>query len=190
MDRKPLIQTFLKYNSQLNLSAIRDEEWVYTRHILDSLELINIFNFKKNTTVIDVGTGWWFPLLPLATQNPNTKFVGIDARRKKVDAVNHMIQELSIPNAKATRSRIEEFKDFQWDYIIARSVAYIDKLMLWIFPLLRSGWYFCLYKQESAKEAAELKNICKRKKIRFIKKHTYKLADSDLVRVIYILQKR
>jgi tRNA G46 methylase TrmB len=37
--------------------------------------------------VADVGTGGGWPLLALAQSYPNTEFIGIDARRKKMEAV-------------------------------------------------------------------------------------------------------
>jgi 16S rRNA G527 N7-methylase RsmG len=51
-----LINTFLKLNSQLNLSSIRDPDGVYQKHILDSLELSNIFPLADNRKVCDIGT--------------------------------------------------------------------------------------------------------------------------------------
>ncbi len=51
-----LIEVFLAKNSQINLSAIRDAEGVYVKHILDSLELLNIFSFGEGELVCDLGT--------------------------------------------------------------------------------------------------------------------------------------
>jgi len=73
-NRTPLIQTFLEKNSQLNLSAIRDEEGVLVKHIQDSLEINKILTFPKGAQIADVGTGGGFPLLPLAMTNPQARF--------------------------------------------------------------------------------------------------------------------
>jgi 16S rRNA G527 N7-methylase RsmG len=51
-----LITSFLKLNSQLNLSAIRDPDGVYQKHILDSLELSKVFPLADNRKVCDIGT--------------------------------------------------------------------------------------------------------------------------------------
>jgi 16S rRNA G527 N7-methylase RsmG len=40
--RESLISAFLKKNSELNLSAIRDVEGVQVKHINDSLELVKL----------------------------------------------------------------------------------------------------------------------------------------------------
>lgn len=89
-----LIEVFLAKNAQINLSAIRDAEGVYVKHILDSLELLNIFTFEEGQTVCDLGTGGGFPLLPLAIENPDVRFVGMDARKKKLQAIGEMIESL------------------------------------------------------------------------------------------------
>lgn len=125
--RQPLVDTFIKYNTQLNLSAIREPEDIFVKHIQDALELEKVLKFEEGKTIVDIGTGGGFPLLPLAIQYPDNRFTGIDARRKKIDAVNAMIQELNLKNVKARRSRIEEYND-KFDYVTARAVAYIDKL--------------------------------------------------------------
>lgn len=89
-----LIEVFLAKNAQINLSAIRGAEGVYLKHVLDSLELMKIFSFKAGQVVCDLGTGGGFPLLPLAIENPDVRFVGMDARKKKLQAIGEMIESL------------------------------------------------------------------------------------------------
>ncbi len=66
--RQKFIDIFLDMNSKLNLSSIRDAEGIYTKHILDSLEIIKILDLTKYSSVCDVGTGGGFPLLALAKE--------------------------------------------------------------------------------------------------------------------------
>ena len=56
-ERKQLIDLFLDINSQINLSSIRDADGVYTKHILDSLELTKILKLSEYKSLCDVGTG-------------------------------------------------------------------------------------------------------------------------------------
>ncbi|NCO97968.1 hypothetical protein GW864_02210 [bacterium] len=53
-DRNKLIKIFLEKNSQINLSAIRDEEGVRVKHIQDSLELYKVLRLQKHRQVCDV----------------------------------------------------------------------------------------------------------------------------------------
>jgi len=55
--REKLIQVFLEKNKQINLSAIRDEEGVFDKHICDALEVKNVFDLTSDMKVCDVGTG-------------------------------------------------------------------------------------------------------------------------------------
>jgi 16S rRNA G527 N7-methylase RsmG len=50
----PLVETFIHRNSQINLSAIREAEDIYIKHILDSLELSKILTLEKNSTLLDL----------------------------------------------------------------------------------------------------------------------------------------
>lgn len=91
---RELIEVFLAKNGQINLSAIRDAEGVYVKHILDSLELMKIFSFTAGQVACDLGTGGGFPLLPLAIESPEVRFVGMDARKKKIDAIGDIVKSI------------------------------------------------------------------------------------------------
>lgn len=127
-DRGKLIEVFRKKNAQLNLSAIRDPEGIFVKHIQDSLEVYEIIKFPPQSKVADIGTGSGFPLLPLAMLNPESTFTGIESIAKKAKAVNEIAAELGITNMKVERSRAEQFQG-QFDAITARAVAYSDKLL-------------------------------------------------------------
>jgi 16S rRNA (guanine527-N7)-methyltransferase len=189
MDWNDLIKIFLAKNSQINLSAIRDEKWVQVKHIDDSIELNKFLEIEKWSTVLDIGTGSGFPLMPLAMTNPDVQFVWIDSVRKKVKAVNEIIEEVWINNAKVIWGRVEELKDQKYDVIVARAVWYIDKLISWSYKLLREGWYFVFYKQINEEERKELVRICKLKKMKLIKEYEYKFSVEDIERVIYVVKK-
>lgn len=191
-DRQQFIDLFLQINSQINLSAIRDVEWVYTKHILDSLELTKIINLSEYTTLCDVGTGWGFPLLALSRYNQQhtcgLRLYGIDARRKKIDAINSMIQRLWLPDTTAIRSRAEEH-GIQYDIVTARAVAYADKIIPRCLPLCKKWWLICLYKEVKSEEREEILLQCKKNNLTIVQEHRYRLFDGDIERVIYILKK-
>ncbi|MDR0282840.1 MAG: 16S rRNA (guanine(527)-N(7))-methyltransferase RsmG [Candidatus Peribacteria bacterium] len=204
----PLIQIFLEKNTQLNLSAIRDEEGIFIKHIQDSLEINKILTFTQGVQVADVGTGGGFPLLPLAMTNPQANFTGIDSVKKKTVAVNEMIQSLHITNAEVLRTRIENPDVFSlrgemstpqldareqaegfFDYIVARAVAYVDKLIPRSYHLLKKGGHFILMKQINPQEREKLLQIAKERNLILEKEHKYSLFDEDIERVIYVLKK-
>jgi 16S rRNA (guanine527-N7)-methyltransferase len=74
--------------------------------------------------------------LPIAISNPEVQCTGIDSTKKKTDAINEMIKNLKISNAKAIRTRAENHKE-QYDYVTARAVGYIDKLLPRVHHLVK-----------------------------------------------------
>lgn len=186
--RKKLIDQFIAINTHTNLSAIRDPEGIQVKHIQDSLEINKALVLKPGLTLCDIGTGGWFPLLPIAISNPELQCTGIDSTRKKVDAVNEIITNLKISNAKALRTRAEDHKE-QYDYVTARAVSYIDKLLPQVHHLVKKWGRLILYKQYSPEESQDIVHFGK--KYRFIvqKKHKYKLFEGDIERIIYALKK-
>lgn len=98
----------------LNLTNILDPDEFYQKQILDSInpylqsELFKS-HVQKRGLVIDVGFGGGFPILPLAKLLPEIKFVGVESKRKKVDAVKLIAEELKLTNVKLVHSRLEDF---------------------------------------------------------------------------------
>ena len=187
--RSKLISVFLEKNKQINLSAIRDEDWVYNKHILDAIEVDKIFSFVPGMDVCDVWTGGWFPLLPLALSYPDVQFVGMDSVKKKLDAIQDMSTQLDIKNIELLRKRAEECKDRQFDVITARAVAYVDKLLPWTKHLLKQGGCWILYKQVDETERQDLIRLCGQLNLKLEKRHNYKLFEWDIERVIYVVRR-
>ena len=188
-NREPLIETFLEKNKQINLSAIRDEDWVRVKHIQDSLELEKIIKRKAWLKIADIGTGWGFPLMPLAILHPECKFVWIDSVRKKTIAVWEILGKLSVKNVEMMRSRIEDIKWQSFDVVTARAVAYSDKLLNRAAPLVNKWWIIALMKQVNSEERRILLDNANKKKLTLEQEYHYKLFDWDIERVIYILNK-
>lgn len=98
----------------LNLTNILDPDEFYHKQILDSInpylqsELFKS-HVQKRGVVVDVGFGGGFPILPLAKLLPEIKFVGVESKRKKVDAVRLIAEELGLKNVTLVHSRLEDF---------------------------------------------------------------------------------
>jgi 16S rRNA (guanine527-N7)-methyltransferase len=155
-------ESFLVVNKQINLSAIRDEQGVAIKHVIDSL-MLNKF-VKLSGTVVDVGTGGGFPALPLAITNPKAEFVLVDSTAKKLRAVDGFIEELGLKNAKTLVGRAEMLsihKKGLADVVVARAVARLDVLLDSVTGLLKRGGMIYLYKtpsdEEMSLEASSLK---------------------------------
>ena len=186
--RKKFIDIFLEKNKEINLSAIRDADWVYIKHILDSLELNKIFPLVDWTNIIDVWTGGWFPLLPLAITHPHVHFTWLDSVRKKTEAVTDMAKKLWIKNVSMVWLRAEDF-DWKFDILTARAMSYIDNLLLRCNHIVKKGWYFVFYKMHSEDEDKHVTQLCHTYRLTMKYKHIYTLFPWDIERVIYVLKK-
>ena len=62
------LEIFKEKNSQINLSAIREDDAIIEKHFIDSI-MLNIY-LELEGKVADLGTGGWFPGIPLAIINP------------------------------------------------------------------------------------------------------------------------
>lgn len=98
----------------LNLTNILDQDEFYHKQILDSINPYlqsELFQkeVQKRGVVVDVGFGGGFPILPLAKLLPDVQFVGVESKRKKVDAVKLIADKLGLTNVKLVHSRLEDF---------------------------------------------------------------------------------
>ena len=122
------------WNSKINLISRKDFENLYIHHILHSLSILKFIKFKNGTKVLDVGTGGGFPGVPLAILFPEVEFTLIDGIGKKILAVNSIIKDLNINNAKGINIRAEDLSEKN-DFIVARAVGSLDKF----YPLIQKN---------------------------------------------------
>jgi 16S rRNA (guanine527-N7)-methyltransferase len=98
--------------SGLNLTRITDKKEFEAKQYLDSLEPSVqcpefLASIQSSKVCIDVGFGGGFPLLVLAQAYPQQKFIGFEARSKKVKAVNEIAAKMEIFNVKCFHQRLE-----------------------------------------------------------------------------------
>ncbi len=178
---------FQEKNSQINLSSIRDINWIIEKHFIDSIILNKFISLKWK--VLDLWSGWWFPGIPLKITNLEIEIILLDSIWKKVNCLNYFIKQLWLSWIQAIQDRAEELAkkdDFKnkFDFIISRSVAYMPKILEWSEPFLKNNWKIILYKIFNQDEFDESKkNLLKYKLIiEDIKK--YKILDQERVLLI------
>jgi 16S rRNA (guanine527-N7)-methyltransferase len=122
---------FKEWNQKINLVSRKDIAYYQERHLMHSLAIANIIQFKEGTKVMDLGTGGGFPGIPLAIMFPKAKFSLIDSIHKKIRAVENMIQELELENCQAKCLRVEKDKG-KYDFILGRAVKTLPVVFNWV----------------------------------------------------------
>jgi len=122
---------YKEWNMQINVVSRKDIDELYTRHILHSLAIAKVIDFKDGSKILDVGTGGGFPGIPLAILFPKTHFFLVDSIGKKIKVVKEISQAIGLKNLEAEHKRAEEVK-FKYDFIVSRAVTNLPKFNNWI----------------------------------------------------------
>ncbi|WP_104735571.1 16S rRNA (guanine(527)-N(7))-methyltransferase RsmG [Hanstruepera ponticola] len=128
---RQLESLYQDWNLKINVVSRKDIDELYLRHVLHSLAIAKIIEFKPETKIMDVGTGGGFPGIPLAILFPQCSFHLVDSIAKKLKVVNEVVEGLGLENVKTSHSRVEDVKD-TYDYIISRAVAAMPTFVHWI----------------------------------------------------------
>ncbi len=125
-----LKELYTFWNAQINVISRKDIDELYNRHVLHSLGIAKVQEFKKNTNILDVGTGGGFPGIPLAILFPETNFYLVDSIGKKIKVVSEIVKEIQLKNVKAEHIRAENVKG-EYDFIVSRAVTNMDDFVKW-----------------------------------------------------------
>lgn len=118
------------WNEQINVISRKDTDNFYERHVLHSLAIAKVTQFKPGTRVLDIGTGGGFPGIPLAILFPECDFLLVDSIGKKIKVVNEVAMELGLKNVRGTHERAEKINE-QFDFIVSRAVTAMPKFLNW-----------------------------------------------------------
>lgn len=110
-----------EWNGRFNLTGIREPADMLRKHLLDSLSVLPHLRGRR---VADVGTGAGFPGLPLAIARPAARFTLIEATAKKARFIEHVVQQLGLPNVSVVNERAEAYRpDAPFDCVVSRAVG-------------------------------------------------------------------
>jgi len=159
---KHLQEIFLAENENINLTALRTPDACWHGNILDSLAFLNITaKLPPVSSLIDIGTGGGFPLLPLALALPEIRCTGLDSIGKKIAAIGRVAQAVGIPNLALVAERAEVLGQNkkhreQYDVVTSRAVAPLNILLEFASPLAKQGGHIVLWKSMNVEQ--ELKD--------------------------------
>lgn len=122
---------YLDWNSKINLISRKDSDQLMERHILHSLGIAKMIQFKEGTKILDVGTGGGFPGIPLAIMFPQAHFHLIDSIGKKIRVVKDIAEKLQLKNVTAEQVRAEKVKG-HFDFVVSRAVTRLPIFNEWV----------------------------------------------------------
>ncbi len=126
-----------EWNQRVNLVSRQDENRILSRHVLDSLCLLQAIEFKSGECILDLGSGAGFPGIPVALARPDLTMLLLESKRKKVIFLQKAVAELSLLHCKAILGRVEDLSNTlpRVDMIVSRAVAELAVLIDWSRPL-------------------------------------------------------
>jgi 16S rRNA (guanine527-N7)-methyltransferase len=184
----------LEWNPVANLTAVTDAREMAEKLFLDTLPLVSVV--PAGSRVLDIGSGGGFPGLALKVVRPDLVLCLIEASRKKVSFLKHMIRALDLGGVLARHIRTEALaKEVQttghlYDVIVSKAAFKLGRLVEHALPLLRSTGMIIAMKGIAVK--AELEKAQERIRMAglTVQVRTYRLPCSGIERNLVIFGKR
>jgi len=114
------VDLLLRWNSRINLTAIREAEEIVTRHFGESLFAArHLFPSPRDTggqppsavRILDVGSGAGFPGLPIKIWAPDVQVTLIESNNKKATFLREVIRTLTLKTINVFPGRVENLAD-------------------------------------------------------------------------------
>ena len=134
------VELLLTWQAKINLIGPSTIEDVWRRHVLDSLQLLPLMR-NKTEAIADLGSGAGIPGLILALGG-NLRADLYESNGKKVAFLREAIRQTKA-NAIVHQTRLETLEDHLPEripqYVTARALAPLERLLFWAEPLLKRG---------------------------------------------------
>ena len=116
-----LEELYRDWNAKINVISRKDIDNLYEHHVLHSISIAKMINFRPGTKILDFGTGGGFPGIPLAILFPECQFKLIDGTGKKIRVAQEVAQAIGLKNCEPQHLRGEDEKG-RYDFVVSRAV--------------------------------------------------------------------
>ena len=151
---KSLTDIMIETNAVMNITALTTLEKIIPLHYADCVKIAG--HIPEGASVIDIGCGGGFPVLPLAIVRPDLNITGLDSTDKKIryvqktgDALGLHITTLSARAEDA--AKMPDLRD-SFDMAISRAVARMNVLDELCMPFVKIGGAFVAMKGAAGQE--------------------------------------
>jgi 16S rRNA (guanine527-N7)-methyltransferase len=136
-----LLSLFLRWNARINLTAIRDQEGILSRHFLESIACARALPAGLST-LLDFGSGAGFPGLPIVLCRPEIAVTLAESQGKKAAFLREAVRVLDL-STKVHSGRAEDLRTV-FDCVILRAVDKMDRAVQFAAHLVRPGGWLAL----------------------------------------------
>ncbi len=123
-----LDELYRDWNAKINVISRKDIDYLYEHHVLHSMAIAKIIQFRAGTKILDFGTGGGFPGIPLAILFPECDFKLIDGTGKKIRVAQEVCNAIGLKNCHPEHLRGEDEKG-KYDFIVSRAVMPLPDLL-------------------------------------------------------------
>ena len=116
------------WNAKINVISRKDIDNLYEHHVLHSMTIARMVNFRPGTRILDFGTGGGFPGIPLAILFPECQFKLIDGTGKKIRVAQEVCNAIGLKNCHPEHLRGEDEKG-RYDFVVSRAVMPLPDLV-------------------------------------------------------------
>ena len=116
------------WNVKINVISRKDIDNLYEHHVLHSMAIARMVNFRPGTRILDFGTGGGFPGIPLAILFPECQFKLIDGTGKKIRVAQEVCNAIGLKNCHPEHLRGEDEKG-RYDFVVSRAVMPLPDLV-------------------------------------------------------------
>ena len=160
----------LKTNKEYNLISKSTENLIWTRHILDSAQLVKFIDFADNKSLADLGSGAGFPGLIMAIYNRNPLFHVKLYEKSKIKR-NFLIKLVNDMGIKCDiHENVYNSNSISSDYILCRAFKKLQEVIRISREIVKKPHKLIVLKGKNAQE--EINNVSK------VEKFDYKLIKS------------
>jgi len=178
-----------KWNTRINLTAIKGERDTVIKHVLDSLSHVQGFIPAPGLRLLDMGSGAGFPAIPIKIAYPGIAVTLVESVKKKASFLRHVIRTLQLRDAEILDIRTEELsisRHGSYDVVTARAFADMERALEAGAPFLKPGGLVVL--SRGPEEAIDEKESAEYG-VTLDKKTPLMLPHSDYKRVIWVFKK-
>jgi 16S rRNA (guanine527-N7)-methyltransferase len=147
------LSLILRWNQRVNLTAIRDEAGILSRHFVESIACARALPAGIGS-LLDLGSGAGFPGIPIVLCRPEISVTLAESRGKKAAFLQEAVRVLGI-SAKVCGQRAEDL-GVLFDCVTLRAVDRMHEAVGIAAGLVREGGWIALMTTES--DAAALQS--------------------------------